>query len=166
MIKIWKKIDSIGGHNNLILELLPLNFTKVADSYYFALDNGFMKGDESTLKVILNIELLLQNWMKKIEKIDVKETAYLPFDFSDQYIGCLRVKRISETMLSIDYGATLKYDAFLLSPSDFAEFEINDEDFSKDNINSFEISITDFNKDIRASISKLHQKGKDIEWLN
>lgn len=55
MISVTINQKIAGGHGNLLLRLELIEFSQVADTYYFALDTAFMKGDESEEKVILNL---------------------------------------------------------------------------------------------------------------
>lgn len=120
-----------GGHGNLLLRLEAIGFTQVADTYYLAIDPSFMKDDVSERKVILNLRNLLEWWSASVEKLETEGVTYLPFDFSDQYIGCLRVAMRDAQILSVDYGSTRKFQGDSFDPSQCEAFVLADKDYNK-----------------------------------
>lgn len=118
-----------GGHRNLVLALETIGFIQVADTYYFAIDPCFMNGDESEHKVILNLLNLLKWWSVSVEKIERGDATYLPFDFSDQYVGCLRVSIRDGQNVLVDYGSTRKFEGCSFSPSRCGGFVLTDQDY-------------------------------------
>jgi hypothetical protein len=154
MIKIWLDKSIEGGHSNLFLEFSSSNFIQVADTYYFALDNFFMEGEESSFKVRQNLKNLLNKWISLIEKMKVNQKIYLPFDFSDEYIGCLRVDKISEFDLQVGYGSTRRFDGTSISPSQIEEFVIDDEVYSS-SIDNIKIDKKLLLKNIQESIQDI-----------
>lgn len=129
MIEIKLNRNKKGGHNNLFLELPKINFIKEADTYYFALDNLFMREIETSTKVRLNLINLFEHWINSINNLKKDDIVYLPFDFSDQYIGCLRIEKIDIDNISLSYGYTTQYDGTSLSPSSFEDFKISNQDY-------------------------------------
>lgn len=102
------------------------------DTYYFAIDNNYKKGDESIQKVHDVLVKLLKGWKRKL--LDLSNAVYLPYDFSDEYIGCIEVKKNDENHLKIVIGYTTKYCGYEISPSNFDNsFFISKEDFITDN---------------------------------
>lgn len=120
-----------GGHGNLVLKLESIKFSQVADTYYFALDSSFMKGDESEQKVIMNLHNLLKCWFAAVQKLESGDVKFLPFDFSDQYIGCLRVEKLEGDNILVDYGSTRKFEGSSFKPSKCEEFVLSDKDYER-----------------------------------
>ncbi len=167
MINIYKENNKIGGHNNLVLEISLAEFKQITDTYYFSLDNGFLEKDESIKKTNLNIINLLGNWLLEVEKIVEGEFIFLPFDFSDEYLGCLKVFKNVNNTLCISYGITTAYNGVSLSPSEYPNnFELDLFDFLEENIKKIELSFKEFEKSIKNSIDKFNSKEGNIEWLN
>lgn len=154
MIKVWIDSGKSGGHEDLLLQLESINLTKVADTYYFTLDNSFRRGDESTNKVYLNLKQLLEGWVSSIRQIESGETVCLPFDFSDQYIGCLKVAALENGLISVNYGYTVKYIGSSFNPSRYADFILKDDEY-KATTESFTTSKTIFLEDIKQSVSDI-----------
>lgn len=154
MINVWLDNNKFGGHGNLFMSLPYLNFTEEADTYYFALDNLFMKGDESTKKVILNIKQLLSYWCDSVEKLKIGEIFFLAFNYSDEYIGCFRVEALNDDEIIVSYGDTRKFSGSSFSPSQFSDFRIGDADYSV-TTDSFKVKKSIFVKDINLSKEKL-----------
>lgn len=117
MIRIAYLNNSI-GNKNLLLEVDEIHLREIADSYYFALDNSFMPEEESDTKVILNLRKLLEAWQDKLKTIRNGEEILLPFDFSDEYIGGLRIKGLEEEKIQVDYGFTTKFTGASINPSE------------------------------------------------
>ena len=131
MISVTVNQRIAGGHGDLLLDLKPIGFSQVADTYYFALDTAFMEKDESEDKVVLSLRHLLKCWFAAVSKLDRASVAYLPFDFSDQYIGCLRVEECEEENLMVSYGSTRKFEGSSFNPFDCDMFILSDKDYSK-----------------------------------
>lgn len=144
----------IEGHTNLLLNLQPINFSQVADTYYFALDNSFRHGDESEEKVILNIKRLLECWLDAVKNLGSSEVSYLPFDFSDQYIGCIRVEGVDANNLSVSYGSTRKFEGSSFRPSQCKQFVLDPSDYDS-TTNSFILKRSSFIRNIKSSIKRI-----------
>lgn len=153
MIDVTMNREVEGGHGNLLLSLEPIGFSQVADTYYFALDMSFRKDDESEEKVILNLRNLLRCWFSAVENLEDAGVTYLPFDFSDQYIGCLRVAMRDGQNLLIDYGYTRKFDGSSFNPSHCKAFVLGEKDYSK-NTDSFVCARSAVLSGINRSIDK------------
>jgi hypothetical protein len=126
MLKI--NYDVSNGHENLFLEMPEGGIEETADSYYFALDNFFMPNEESTYKVISNIKFLLEGWITILNSIQKNDIAFLPFDYSDEYIGGLIVKQYDDLNVYISFGYTTKYTGSGMAPSQFEKIKLNQED--------------------------------------
>jgi hypothetical protein len=85
----------------------------VADSYYFVLDNRFLPDEDSELKVRLALVILLGEWMRRIGAINnIGERCFLPFDFSDEYIGGIRVQMMGNDEVMCAYMDTREYGGY------------------------------------------------------
>lgn len=129
MLKIVYDFRSDKGHKDLSLIFNELDIVKVADSYYFAIDNQVLPQSESKDKVILILKNLIDGWMKRVLALTVNEITFLPFDFSDQYLGCLMVKQINSVEISVCYGITTSVSGWEISPSIIGDLVISENDF-------------------------------------
>jgi hypothetical protein len=80
-----------------------------ADLYFFCLDRLFLKDETLFMKGMLNFVFLLVNWKRKILKTPVGQYAFLPFEFSDEYIGGIHLRRKAEGMLEVTYGVSSEF---------------------------------------------------------
>lgn len=129
-MKIFYDSQSEKGHKDLTLVFDELELTEVADSYYFAIDNLFLPENESKDKVILVLKNLMDAWVKRVLMLLVNDVTFLPFDFSDQYLGCFRVEQINNKEISVCYGFTANVSGFEIPPSSIDNFLImSDEEF-------------------------------------
>lgn len=83
--------DNGTAHDDVVLRFGTVE--KLCDSYYFALDDDLRSDDTSPAKVRLVIAELLRQWHNDVAALEVGNTAYLPYDLSDQYSAWLRVER-------------------------------------------------------------------------
>ena len=60
---------------------------------------------------------------------------YLPFDFSDEYTGCLRCERKEDRFVIVD-GFSLQ-EGWSVNPSDISDYIYNIRDFQASGIRSF-----------------------------
>ncbi|SED96113.1 hypothetical protein SAMN04487765_0931 [Tenacibaculum sp. MAR_2010_89] len=166
MFKIYRDNVKLGGHNNLVFEIFKSGFKQVVDTYFFAIDKKFNPNDESLRKANLNIINLLENWLIELDK--GRKEIFLPFDFSDQYIGCIKVViKEPNNLLCISYGATTEYSAISLKPSGYPEnFNLSENDFIEMDSNVLEISHSDFITIIKSCIIEFKSESNNIEWLN
>jgi hypothetical protein len=59
----------------------------LGDLYHLFKDDSLLKGDYQHNKGILNFLLLLENWTKRLASANDGQSVFLPFDFSDEYLG-------------------------------------------------------------------------------
>ena len=123
---ILKYVYNGRGHEDLILSL-P-NYERVADTYYFALDSGIRAGDESFEKVRTIIASLLAQWNNAVSSRE--SVVFLPYDFSDEYTGCLRVL-IEDKVVHVTPGFS-KREGWSFSPSDISGYVHSVSDFRTD----------------------------------
>lgn len=69
----------------------------------------------------------MDQWIHAIETLGNGETIYLPYDFSDEYIACIRVKNNGEA-LSLLAGYT-DIPGYSVWPSQINQFVRNVRDF-------------------------------------
>jgi hypothetical protein len=113
-------------HDDLFLSL-P-SYRRVADTYYFAIDSGILDRDESEEKVRKVIESLLDQWSRALDS--GSSPIFLPYDFSDQYTGCLRVL-VEGDFVHVTPGFSNR-EGWSFSPSDISDFVLSVSDFRSD----------------------------------
>jgi hypothetical protein len=143
---------SLGGHENISVNIPKINLHIICDSYYFALDNSFMPNVESTYKVITSLIENLGYWINCAENINYQTIKYLPVDLSDEYVGFLVLNKNNNDMLSIKYGVTKELNGYSVNAYKPDEFNVkNPRIISKELV----ILKNEFIVDINASISYL-----------
>jgi hypothetical protein len=105
--------DNKTAHDDLILRLGGQ--TCICDSYYLALDDGVMPDREDAAKVRAVLKRLLEQWLTAVENLGNGQTAYLPFDFSDQCTSWLECRRSDETITVCSGWATVEGWSFFPS---------------------------------------------------
>lgn len=123
------KLNLQGKEHNLILELFGQE--QIADLYYLASDNN-LEIEQIEIRIKVSFIKLMNQWIDRIESLNLNETTYLPFDFSDQYIGCLKVVKLEDNKLSLIYGYTRQFEGWQLSPSNIEKFILNENSFELD----------------------------------
>ena len=93
-----------------------INETDFADLYYLCLDRLFLKDETLYMKGMLNFVFLLVNWKRKIAKTPIGHYAFLPFDFSDEYLGGIYLRRKTEESLEVTYGVSREFRGPFYSP--------------------------------------------------
>jgi hypothetical protein len=152
LLKIEILDNGLGGHKDLSFKLDKIvdeNF----DTYYFALDSETI---DSNRNIESAISSLLQSWYTELTAIEHHETIYLPVDFSDQYIGCLRVLRHEET-LTLNYGFT-NQEGYTVSPTYPIDFYRRMSDFESDS-ETLVVQFKDFAMAIESQIKLLQKSG-------
>lgn len=117
--------------------------TIISDSYYFGLDTNGDNGERFSTRVQDSLRLLLLRWQRALEEVELGHAVYLPFDFSDQYVGCLKC-----TCSNSDFEITSGYvtdcpghrllpskpDKFLTNPGNFKSNGRLDDCISKNDV--------------------------------
>lgn len=83
--------DNDTAHNDLVLQFAGERW--VCDSYYLLFDGELLPDREDADKVWAVLRRLLEQWLTAVERLPDGGTAYLPYDFSDQYTGWLACHR-------------------------------------------------------------------------
>jgi hypothetical protein len=105
------------NHNDILIRLG--NREVVGDTYYLALDNAYRPDESSEEKVQELFARLLATCAAKVEGLEDGESAYLPFDFQDEWLGCVRcLRRGSEFSLVL---GKLDENGYAVSPSEPSE---------------------------------------------
>ena len=76
--------------------------------------------------------LLLDQWIEALKSLKNKDTIYLPYDFSDQYTGCIRVVR-KENSYEISPGYSMS-EGWSVSPSDISNYIQTIADFTSEKV--------------------------------
>jgi hypothetical protein len=149
-------IDNGKAHEDVLLKLGGVE--RVCDSYYFALDTGIRPGDGSPFKVGLVLIRLIEQWSEIIETANNGSTVYLPFDFSDQYTGCIRCEVIGDTC-ELHLGFSRR-EGWSMLPSNIIEYSHSVSDFAlrSEEVESIKISKEDLLGDLRASKSRIREQ--------
>jgi hypothetical protein len=117
----WDR-PATGGHDDLLLRLG--GWSQRCDSYYFAIeaeDDGPGVDAGRVAKVML---ALLRQWRDRVLQLADSAIVYLPYDFSDQCTGWLRVQR-SGAQLEITVGWS-SIEGYSFNPSDFSRIQPSD----------------------------------------
>jgi len=107
-----------GLHESLTLSIPALGVSVVADTYYVASDDDVEPGETSPSRIEAAISTLIQGWISLIRTMSSRDIRYLPFDFSDQYIGCLKIEGREGGQVGMSYGYTTTIEGHGLSPSE------------------------------------------------
>jgi hypothetical protein len=107
------------GTDHRDLELCFAGQRWKCNSYYLVIDEVLVSGVEVEAKVRTVLRRLLEQWAETVESLEIGGTAYLPYDFSDQYTGWLRCTR-TETGLSMVRGWS-DVEGWSFSPSEVGE---------------------------------------------
>ena len=117
-----------GGHRDLFLTIPQLGVEVCADSYYFAVALGHRNVRASENTVRQEVVALLSCWVDTVCSCSDGDTVYLPFDFSDQYTGCLRVIEDRDNF-RLSYGHSL-FEGWRIDPLEAAEHSQQYDDFN------------------------------------
>ena len=142
------------SHRDVFVQWPELKLNKVVDSYYFVLDEGLFPKVETFEKALIVLRKVLTDWQSTVKNMGESESAYLPFDFSDEYIGFFKVM-MSQRVLQVRYGATRKMFGWSVYPSQSTPLPIGSEDeaFLEETVVS--ISVEDFVIQIEQSIQNI-----------
>ena len=120
------------SHHDITIVISVINLHSEVDSYYLCIDSIFMPDQETVYKVEKCLRLMISSWVTTIERVGVNEVVYLPYDFSDQYIGVLKVKKKSNSEIYLGSGHTTRYCGYEIYPSKDTTLFLNEEEFVDD----------------------------------
>ncbi|NXY93760.1 hypothetical protein HYE82_04975 [Streptomyces sp. BR123] len=105
-----------GRGGDLLLRLGA--WRQVCDSYYLSVDDAPTARGDLTRR----IARLLEQWEEQVAGIPGRAggTAFLPFDFSDQYTGWLRVASEDGVRARVEAGWSRVLEGWSFPPSDIA----------------------------------------------
>lgn len=89
----FKPNDDDPFHKDIHVVIPEIEVDQFVDAFYFAIDQGFLPEEDTYEKVQMSLTNLLHEWIEAIDSLGEGAITYLPFDFSDQYVGALRVQR-------------------------------------------------------------------------
>lgn len=143
-------------NNNTLHNDLTFNFdgqTIQCDSYYFALDKLVEPDKEDSNKIKTVMKKLLEQWQLYVSRAKSGEIIFLPFDFSDEYIGCLRGKfQNSEVHLTVGY---LEFEGWNLFPSEISSFVKSSYYFIKSKDIALNLKKSEFIRQIKENIKAI-----------
>jgi len=145
--------DNGTGHEDLILEIKSINLRVVADTYYFRILDDFEPITAEDLRIKHALALLLGYWMSRVDSLNVTDYCYLPFDFSDEYTGCLKVAIVQENSLRVSYGYSLVVEGWNVDPLDPDDYT--------ERVNDFQATSEEFDIQSNAFVSmimKIHDE--------
>ena len=93
--------DNGSLHDDLVLRCGRREWR--CDSYYFALDNALLPGQEDPPKVRVVLRRLMDQWAAAVAALPDGGVAFLPYDFSDQCTAWLRCRATGDT-LTLQHG--------------------------------------------------------------
>ena len=143
------------GHNDIVFCLD--DYSCVCDSYYFFIDYTIDDGDESVEKALKVMRQLLQQWIDAVENLAENEVVHLPFDFSDQFTGCVECT-FSKGELSLRAGYSNR-EAWRSWPSDISNYIHAIKDFK-----AFGEFVEDSVKMTKASFCADVSQSRDKLW--
>lgn len=117
MIRITYDNKNSSSHGDLSIVFDELELVEIVDSYYLSIDQYFLPDNIDDDRIGLILKRLIEWWSSQVLKLSDNEMTYLPWDFSDQYLGCFRVKQINKNLLSIGYGFTTSVTGYSITPS-------------------------------------------------
>lgn len=125
-------------------------YSRIADSYYFALDRGILGEDESAGKVRQVLIRLLEHWLEALTLATPVRPAYLPYEFADEYSGCFQCRPYGEH-IEIAPGFSRR-EGWSFYPSHPGDYVFAVSDFQKDTPTPITLARADFVKRIQESI--------------
>jgi len=147
-------ITKRGGHEDMIVRVPKNKFCGIFDSYYLILDDAIKTNLVGLEKIKLVCVHLIEYWLKRIRTAKNDTVFYLPIDFSDQSIGCFRIKKKDDN-LTISYGYTL-IEAFFVDPSNPRNFSNMVKDFKENaKFSSFVVKQDEFVAALHENIRNL-----------
>ncbi len=111
------KLDyEIKFHENLYLSIecnQGESVSEYGDLYYFANDIHFIGKSNSYEKAVLSFISMLGCWIEKLKKTTYN--VFLPFDFSDEYIGGLFITNSNDNYI-VRYGVSREFTGSAYAP--------------------------------------------------
>ena len=153
MLKI--ELNSVSAHQTISVYLEEKE--RFVDLYYYCLDYSLIDHEQSIAKGFLNFFLMLENWKVKIRALTPNEITFLPFDYSDQYIGFFLLERLSIDEMTIQYAYTTDYIGANAAPSQLHTINLLDKPYRLID-QQYTYSLTMFLQELESSIDTLLTK--------
>ena len=142
------------GHEDIVF--LLGSYSRICDSYYFFVDYTFDPDDESVDKALKVMRKLLQQWINAVDSLVEGQIIYLPFEFSDQYTGCVECT-LSQDEILISAGYSNR-EAWRSWPNNISTYinSINDFKAFKEFANCVvKMAKSRFREDVTRAIERL-----------
>lgn len=124
------------------------------DSYWFASDQNIEPNKEDADKVKTVIRELLNQWKLYVSGAKSGEVIYLPFDFSDEYTGCLRCEFQNDfVLLRVGY---LQFNGLIFFPSDISTYVKSNKLFIKSKDSIIKLPRSEFLNQIKRNIELIN----------
>jgi hypothetical protein len=143
--------DNRTGHRDIHFHVG--DYSCIADSYYLALDISNDDPDGSVEGILVQ---LLKHWLEVLQHADSTHPVFLPYDFSDQYIGCLKCV-VKWDAIRVQPGWSSRC-GHSVSPSKPGDFFYGIEDFSPSIPEPLQLSREDFVSQINESIAQAQRQ--------
>lgn len=140
--------DNSTAHDDL--HICIEGYSRIADSYYLALDRGLLGEDESVRKVRLVLIRLLEHWIEALTLATPVRPAYLPYEFADEYTGCFQCRPDGE-VIQIVPGFSRR-EGWSFYPSQPGDYVFAVSDFQTDTPTPIILTRANFMKRIQESI--------------
>ncbi len=150
MISICLKERTLDGQTYLSFSIPQLIEEKEFDVYYFSLA---IENSQDVLNLNSVLLQLIQFWQRRLTTLVDCETAYLPIDFSDQYIGCLKVTK-QHDLFTLNYGYSEK-EGWVVNPIYPVDFCLDCPDFNAESTREISVPQSVFFKDLQDIIDKI-----------
>jgi hypothetical protein len=92
-IEILDKGLGLRGHKDLLFSIPALELDCICDLYYFQYNNTI----NSFKDLVKEVAILIRFWLTKVMELEDNSIIYLPIDLSDEYTGCIKIKRIANS---------------------------------------------------------------------
>lgn len=141
----FELLTDIGSHDNLRLRLG--SYLHTCDSYYLDIDDS----PTASLDLRTDLARLLEQWRSQIEELKgTAGTAYLPYDFSDECTGWLRVSSTDGHTAEVQAGWSL-VNGWSFMPSDYVATSRAIKDFTPETYARIECSLEDLSQHIAVN---------------
>lgn len=152
-------INNIEVDGKLFLEIEEIDFVQQSEIYYWVIDD-YLDEEESLLRGVKGLKRVLTSWISLIKSSTEGAITFLPFDFSDQYIGLIKLVYLAEDNVKLEYGYTTEYEGSEISPSNWANNYVNLGKSFEGDKQSFLTQKDLLIKDISESLKHINEKIK------
>lgn len=143
------------------LEITLNDESNTIDLYYYCLDNSFLNEEQGLAKGLLNFITMIEIWSRKIDLLKINQRDFLPFDYSDEYIGFFIVSRLNEFDISIQAAFTTDFLGWGTNPSQIHSIDFLSKPYrfnGKEHKASLKQFITSLNKSKSSILRDLYRQ--------